>query len=56
MLIFFVERFKKLNYKFFWLDGHYKICVESNDRELFKNERVKFSLILDTDQDDLEGK
>jgi len=32
------------------------LCVESNDKELFKEEKVRFSLILDTDQDDLDGK
>ena len=37
------------------LGGHYKVCVESNDKELFKDDKIRFSLILDTDQDDLDG-
>ena len=36
-------------------EGHYKICIESKDKEVYKDEKVKVSLILDTDQDDLDG-
>merc|ERR1712151_994004 len=34
--------------------GHYKVCLESKDKEIYKDEKVKVSLILDTDQDDLD--
>lgn len=39
-----------------FLEGHYKVCIESKDKEIYKEEKVKVSLILDTDQDDLDGK
>ncbi len=37
--------------------GHYKICIHSNDDDLFvtKEEKIKFSLSIDTDQDELDG-
>lgn len=35
--------------------GHYKICVTSDDDDLFaKKDKVKFQLSIDTDQDDFE--
>jgi hypothetical protein len=32
------------------------LCIESNDNEVYKDEKVKVSFILDSDQDDIEGK
>ena len=32
------------------------MCIESNDNEVYKDEKVKVSFILDSDQDDIEGK
>ena len=41
----------------FNLAGHYKVCVSSNDDDLFtKSSKLKFSLMIDTDQDEIAGK
>lgn len=32
------------------------ICIESSDHEIYKDEKVKVNFILDTDQDDIDGK
>ena len=38
------------------LGGHYKICVESSDNDLFvQNKKIRFSLVIDTDLDEPEG-
>lgn len=37
------------------LAGHYKVCVYSNDDDLYNRfSRLKFSLTVDTDQDEFE--
>ncbi len=39
------------------LGGNYKICITSADNEMFeKNKKLKMALIIDTDQDETEGK
>ena len=37
--------------------GHYKICIYSNDKDLFSHTtKLKFSLTIDTDQDELDSR
>jgi hypothetical protein len=39
-----------------YLGGHYRICVLSKDNDFYRTrEKIKFSLTIDTDQDELDG-
>jgi len=42
---------------FLKLDGHYKICVFSQDKDFYyKRKFIKLSLIFDTDQEEFDGR